>query len=135
MVGLAEITEILLFFLGLALLATEIFFFPGTIFFAIAGFLCIVAGLILSQQSFVVPNGVAQQGIMIQNFMNFGLVLLCVMLGTWAVYANIHRIPFLRLAVQTPPGVHTAGTAVADDSELRLAELIGTEGQVACDRS
>lgn len=133
MAGLAEISEILLFFVGLGLLATEIFFFPGTILFAMAGFLCIVAGLILSQQSFVIPANDVQSDIMLHNFLNFGLIMLFVMLGTWAVYANIHRIPILKLAVQTPPQPHAAGTGIEDDHEARLAQLVGTTGEVACD--
>ena len=133
MVDLAGIGEILLFFLGLGLLAAEIFFFPGTVFFATAGFLCIVAGLILAQQDFVIPADAQQQDVFLNNLTNFGLIMLVVMVLTWLIYTNIHRIPILRLAVQPPPEPHGAGRATSSAYEARLAQLVGIEGDLACD--
>ena len=103
MVGLASITEVLLFFLGLGLLAVEIYVMPGMIVFGITGFLCIVAGLIFSQQEFYFPQGGDQSAVFLNNLVDFGLVMLCVMVGIWVVYANLDRIPLLKNAIQAPP--------------------------------
>lgn len=54
--GLAEISEVLLIVFGVVLIFVEIFFFPGVGVFAIGGALCILAGLILAMQTFVLPS-------------------------------------------------------------------------------
>jgi membrane-bound serine protease (ClpP class) len=54
--GMAEMGEVLLILLGIALVAVEIFLLPGTWLFGMAGGVCILAGLILSMQSFVLPS-------------------------------------------------------------------------------
>jgi membrane-bound serine protease (ClpP class) len=56
MVGLAEVPEILVFAVGVALVAVEIFVLPGTGVFAVLGILCVFAGLILSFQDFTIPD-------------------------------------------------------------------------------
>jgi membrane-bound serine protease (ClpP class) len=55
MVGLANYTELLLLVAGAVLILVEVFVFPGTGLFAIAGIVVIAAGMILSMQSFVIP--------------------------------------------------------------------------------
>jgi membrane-bound serine protease (ClpP class) len=54
--GLAEAPEILLFVVGVGLVAAEIFLWPGTLISAIAGIVCILAGLVLSFQPFSWPD-------------------------------------------------------------------------------
>lgn len=54
--GLAESTEIVLIVVGIALLAVEIFAFPGTFVAAGLGVVCILAGMIMAMQSFVLPD-------------------------------------------------------------------------------
>ena len=132
-VGLADIGEILLFFLGLGLVATEIFFFPGTIIFGVLGFIAIVSGLILSQQDFIIPATQSDSDLMLTNFANFGLILVVVMSLIWVIYANIHRIPLLRAAVQTPPEAHEAGTRLLDAADERRAQLLWHTGELATD--
>ncbi|MBI4834323.1 MAG: nodulation protein NfeD [Planctomycetes bacterium] len=54
--GLAEVTEALIFFLGLALLAVEVFIIPGFGVTGIAGIILILVSLVLSMQDFTVPS-------------------------------------------------------------------------------
>ncbi len=133
MVGLASITEIILFYIGLGLLAVEIFVFPGMIVFGLAGFVSIVFALIWSQQTFYFPGNEGESDVMLNNFINFGGILLFVMVGIWAVYTNIHRIPILRAAVQSPPKTHGAGTFFPSRDEERLVQIMGKVGVLGTD--
>ena len=56
MVGLADYTELLLIAIGLILLAVEVFVLPGFGVVGIAGILVILAAMVLSLQSFVLPR-------------------------------------------------------------------------------
>jgi membrane-bound serine protease (ClpP class) len=56
LIGLANYTELLIIVLGVILLAVEVFVFPGFGIAGIAGLGCIVIGLILSLQDFVLPS-------------------------------------------------------------------------------
>lgn len=132
MVGLASISDVLLFFLGLGLLAIEIYVMPGMIVFGVAGFLCIVAGLIFSQQDFYLPSNATQSQALLDNLINFGLMMVFVMAGIWGVYANLHRIPYLKHAVQNPPEYDLSVGRQAVH-EQHLANLAGQEGVLATD--
>ncbi|MDR2591525.1 MAG: ATP-dependent Clp protease proteolytic subunit [Chitinispirillales bacterium] len=55
-VGLANYTELILLALGAALLALEVLVIPGFGFAGIAGIALLIIGMVLSFQSFVVPN-------------------------------------------------------------------------------
>jgi membrane-bound ClpP family serine protease len=59
--------------------------------------------------------------------------MVLVMLGIWSVYANIHRIPILKNAVQTPPQAHDAGVGSMDVHGRLLATLAGKQGVLATD--
>ncbi len=56
MIGLADYTELLLFAIGVVLLAVEIFVLPGFGVVGIAGIIVIMAAMVLSLQSFVLPR-------------------------------------------------------------------------------
>lgn len=56
MVGMANYTELLLIFLGVMLLAAEVFIIPGFGIAGIAGIFLIAIGMFLSLQDFVLPN-------------------------------------------------------------------------------
>ena len=56
MVGLAHYTELLLLITGAVLLAVEIFVLPGFGVAGIAGIILMMAGMVLSFQSFVIPS-------------------------------------------------------------------------------
>jgi membrane-bound serine protease (ClpP class) len=54
--GLAQVSQMLLFALGILLVVVEIVWFPGVGWFAISGVICALAGLVLSLQGFVIPD-------------------------------------------------------------------------------
>jgi membrane-bound serine protease (ClpP class) len=56
MVGLATYTELLIIVLGVILLGIEIFVLPGFGIAGIAGIACIIIGIILSFQDFIIPS-------------------------------------------------------------------------------
>lgn len=56
MVGLADYTELIVIAVGVVLLAVEVFVIPGFGVVGIAGIFCILVGMLLSMQDFVLPN-------------------------------------------------------------------------------
>jgi membrane-bound serine protease (ClpP class) len=129
LVGLAEWTEILLFFLGLAALAVEIFLLPGTIVFGAVGFLSIVAALVLSQQSFVIPHSQTEQEILLQNLVNLLYLIVSVIVMALVLRKVLPRIPGLNRMFLPPPaaGVALAGSAVLVDPQQTA--LLGRTGR------
>ena len=69
LVGLAEWTEVGLVLLGLLLVAAELFLLPGTLVAGILGALLLAAGLLLSMQNFVLPEGVIEAGAFQRNLL------------------------------------------------------------------
>lgn len=128
--GLAEWWEIILFFLGIGLIAVEIFVMPGTLFFGILGFICVVAGLILSQQSFFYPEGPSQRDIMAENLLDFMYMLVTTLVVVFVFYKYMHKIPILNRAIQQPPELALAtGAATAFKAAVRESPLLGLAGQ------
>lgn len=136
LVGLAEVTEILVFFLGLAALAVEIFVLPGTVIFGAVGFSCLVLSLILSQQSFVLPSNTVEEDILLANLVNLTLLFVLV-LGLGAVFWRIlPKVPLFNrvLLAPTPPTRDPAGkdasSALGIETE-DLTSLVGRTGTAA----
>ncbi len=77
LIGLAEWTEVLLVVGGSLLIAVEIFVIPGTIFAGAAGGVMLLAGLVLSMQDFVLPDGAIESTTLRHNF----TLVLSVLLG------------------------------------------------------
>ena len=101
--GLAEIPEILLFVVGLALIAVEVFLIPGVGVFALAGIVCVLAGLVLSLQMFGWPDPDKpwQAGILLESI---GRVLASLVAAGTLVFVSLRflpRVPVLgRLVLQ-----------------------------------
>jgi membrane-bound serine protease (ClpP class) len=133
LVGLAEIPEIALFFLGIASLAVEIFVLPGVVVFGAVGFLCLVASLVLSRQTFVLPDSVPQQEILFHNLVQLTLLFVAVLVFASLMWRLLPRIPVLNrlcLPPPTPPGlaaVSPSDAAVA----ARIAALVGQTARAA----
>ncbi len=136
LVGLAEITEILLFFLGIAALATEIFLLPGTVVFGAAGFLALVFALVLSRQSFVVPATISQEEILLQNLLNLTLLFVLVMVVAALLWRILPKIPILRGVFLPPPdrpltGASTQFAGAAGVAADPGAVLLGRTGRAS----
>lgn len=129
LVGLAEITEILLFFLGLAAIAVEIFVLPGMIVFGAVGFLALVFALVLSRQTFVLPSNATEEEILLQNMLD--LTLLAVLVGICAMllWRLLPYIPWLRTALLPAPAPALATGASTQFVEPLPKPLVGRTGR------
>jgi membrane-bound serine protease (ClpP class) len=137
LVGLADVTEILVFFLGLAALAVEIFLLPGTVVFGAIGFLCLVMALVLSQQSFVLPSNTVEEQILVTNLTHVTVLFVLVLVLGAVLWRLLPRIPVVnrmfldapgRLAAATPAG--GSGRGLVDAAATALVGRTGTAATV-----
>jgi membrane-bound serine protease (ClpP class) len=127
LVGLAEWTEIILFFLGLVAIGVEIFVLPGTVIFGVVGFLCVVAALVLSQQAFVLPSNAHESDILLTNLEHLLFLVMMVVIGTFIVWRYLPRVPVLNRVLLEPPTTPRTGDANVFDAERGAIgrELLG----------
>lgn len=127
--GLAEVAEILLFFLGIAALAVEIFLLPGTIVFGAIGFVSLVLALILSRQSFVLPGNAVEDAILLHNLLHLFWLLIAVLVSGALLRRVLPHVPWLRSVLLPPPAVAASpvgsGLGLGDP---KLAALVGRVG-------
>ena len=128
--GLAEITEFLLFGFGIVGLGLEIFVVPGTLIAGATGLLAIASALILSNQSFIVPQNAAQVAILEGNLMGLLGLVVAVILGTIALAYLLPNTPFLRGAFLDPRRPESGG-AVGGGNAGDRASLVGQRGRTA----
>ena len=136
LVGLAEVTEILVFFLGIAAIAVELFLLPGTVIFGVVGFLCLMLALVLSQQSFVLPSNAVEEDVLLWNLANLVLLFLVVGAGAFVAWRLLPYVPVLNKMMLAGPGARAEPASNSAPSELgltydRLAELVGRVGTAA----
>ena len=129
LIGLADWTEILLFFLGIGLIGVEVFVMPGTIAFGAVGLVAVVFSLILSQQSFVLPSTASQQEILTGNLLDLLWMILFVVAGSATMFRFLPKLPFFNRALLIPPeGARTGdSTRFARGPEIdhRLLGAVG----------
>lgn len=134
LVGLAEITEILVFFLGLAAIAVEIFLLPGTIVFGGLGFLFLVMALVLSRQSFVLPSNAVEEGLFLTNLWQLTLLFVSVLVLGAVLWRILPKLPFFNRVFLNPPSL-VPSTAGGGGSGLGidpgLTALVGRIGTAA----
>lgn len=125
MIGTLESLELLMFLLGVALLAVEVFLIPGFGITGISGLLLMAGGLVLSRQSFVFPEGEWQWELFARNvLLVFGtFVLAFLLMGVIMIF--FPRIPlFRRLILNADPVPGPGGTS----SEADTVPLTGSRG-------
>lgn len=136
LVGLAEVTEILVFFLGLVAIAVEIFVLPGTVVFGLVGFLCLVLALVLSRQSFVLPSNVIEEQILLWNLASLVFLFVLVAVLGWLMWRLLPNVPVFNRLMLVPPGSGLEPVSNTTKSELglrndRLVQLVGRTGRAA----
>lgn len=135
LVGLAEITEILVFFLGLCAIGVEIFLLPGMIVFGAVGFLCLVLALVLSRQTFVLPSNAVEEGILLTNLGNLTLLFVSVLVLGAVVWRVLPKVPWFNRLFLPPPRDPAVGATAAGSGlglvDSDLTALVGRVGTAA----
>lgn len=136
LVGLAEVTEILVFFLGIAAIGVEIFLLPGTVVFGAVGFLCLILALVLSRQSFVLPSNTVEQGILLTNLAHLLLLFVAVLVLGAIIWRVLPKVPWFNRVFLVPPRDLSPATAGGGASGLGLVDagltaLVGRVGKAA----
>jgi membrane-bound serine protease (ClpP class) len=138
LVGLAEVTEIIVFFLGIVAIAVEIFVLPGTVVFGLVGFLCLILSLVLSRQSFVLPSNSIEEDLLVTNLFNLSMMFILVLALGAAMWRILPKVPVFNRMFLQPPGTNTepdsnsvaSGLGLHDDSLVRLVGRIGKAATV-----
>ena len=136
LVGLAEVTEIIVFFLGLIAIGVEIFVLPGTVVFGLVGFLCLILSLVLSRQSFVLPGNVVEEGLLVTNLSQLTMMFVLVLALGAVMWRVMPKVPGFNKMFLVPPGSGeepasnsvTSGLGLNND---RLVALVGRTGEAA----
>ncbi|MEW6026718.1 MAG: NfeD family protein [Planctomycetota bacterium] len=118
LIGLAEVTEILIFVLGVGLLSVEIFVLPGFGVFGIAGIILIFVGLILSMQGFTIPDVETapwQWTILKKNFIVVGLAFSLAVIFFIILVRYISSVPFFSHLVLSADEKTSAGFSSLPD--------------------
>lgn len=141
LLGAAEWLEGLLFVLGLALVAVELFLAPGTLYAGVLGALLIAAGLFLSFQSFLVPRDALDLRVLTHNLAWGSGIFLASCIAILALSRFLPHSPVVvRLALAPPSGLEGTATEAARDlplvgrvvlaaSDLRPAGVIEADGR------
>jgi membrane-bound serine protease (ClpP class) len=117
LLGRVESLEILLFLLGLGLLAVEIFLLPGFGAAGISGILLIALSLILSMQDFVIPRFEWEWGLLGRNAVVVSVALLAAVLGLALIALLGPKIRiFDGLTLKTRITGTAAGAGLANDA-------------------
>jgi len=132
LVGLAEVTEILVFFLGLVAIAVEVFLLPGTIIFGVVGFLCLMLSLVLSQQSFVLPSNAVEEDVLMWNLANLVILFTVVGVLAFVMWRMLPHVPVFNRIMLPPPGPRNEPASNSEPSDLGLTydKLVGLVGRV-----
>jgi len=137
LMGLASWVDILLFFAGIAFVGIEIFVLPGMLVFGLSGFACIIAGLVLSQQSFFLPATAAQHDILLTNLWHMLALTGMVLVGAVVLWKLTPYIPVFNRILQpapTPaPGAATQFSGGDGGLGGSRAALVGLEGVAITD--
>lgn len=125
LVGLATVMNIVLFLVGVGLIAVEVFVIPGMGILGIAGLVCVLAALVLSMQKFALPRYDFEVELFVRNLTIVFGSLLATTLGLMALVRFLPQTPFLgRLVLkfqQTPESGY-----VVESADQR--SLVGKEG-------
>lgn len=134
LVGLAEVEEIVVFFLGIAAIGVEIFLVPGSVIFGAIGFLCLVLSLVLSRQSFVLPGNAAEEAIFLANLGNLTLLFAAVLVLGAVMWRVLPKVPWFNRVFLPPPAPVAAaagsGLGLADKGLMAYVGRVGTAATV-----
>jgi len=131
LVGLADVAEIVVFFLGLAAIGVEIFVLPGTLIFGGVGFLCLVLALVLSQQSFAWPSNALEEEILVANLLRLLWQCVAVMGLAAVLWRVLPKVPWLNSVLLPSPAPagpmpQSSGLGMRDERATAFVGRTGT---------
>jgi membrane-bound ClpP family serine protease len=126
--GTAGWLEVMLFLMGLACLALEVFVLPGFGIFGLGGGAMMLAALILASQTFVLPRNPYQFAQLQQSLWTIGgaaigIIVLAMLLRRW-----LPRAPLLGNMLLEPPSPSEAETISHREALLDASDLVGARG-------
>ncbi len=127
LVGLAETPEIIIFFIGILLIAVEILFIPGFGIAGIPGIILVFIGAILSFQDFTIPETPYDTELFITNIFS----VMCSFLGSgiaiFLLFKFMPGIPIFNRLVLTSAETAQAGFVIPPQQAVK-SNLIGNKG-------
>ncbi|MGR3220071.1 MAG: NfeD family protein [Candidatus Anammoxibacter sp.] len=125
-VGLAEMPEIIIFIIGIALIATEIFLIPGFGIAGIAGIVFVFVGLLLSFQDFTLPHTPYDSEVLRENLL---VIIGSFISASFAIVLLLRYMPgipmFNRLILTTSETTNYGFKSVAITTH---SDLVGSKG-------
>ena len=127
LVGLAETPEIIIFFIGIVLIAVEILFIPGFGIAGIPGIILILIGAILSFQDFTIPRTPYDVDLLIMNI----FTVMCSLVGSgvaiFLMFKFMPSMPLFNRLVLTASET-TQGGFVIPSQPAGGSDLTGEKG-------
>jgi len=133
LVGLADTVDILLFLVGVLLLAVELFVIPGFGIVGVAGLLLILTGLFLSFQPFVIPHSPAEAQMLGWSFFQLLVAMGIVLTAALILGRYLPSVPLMRGLVLTTEFKTRRMYSSAAPSGRRLRKFVGTRGITTTD--
>jgi len=127
LVGLAETPEIIIFFIGILLIAVEILFIPGFGIAGIPGIILILIGAILSFQDFTIPRTPYDVDLLIMNI----FTVMCSIIGSgiaiFLMFKFMPGMPFFNRLVLTTSETTQSGFVIPSQP-AGGSDLTGAKG-------
>jgi membrane-bound serine protease (ClpP class) len=107
--GTAGWLEVMLFTIGLACIALELFVIPGFGVFGVAGGLLILGSLVMAGATLSDLDSGSAMSQSLQTAKNLGLAIVCVIIAAMGLSHFLPRIPFLNSMILAPPAPSEPG--------------------------
>ncbi|MBM4084800.1 MAG: serine protease, partial [Planctomycetes bacterium] len=125
LVGLAEAPEILLFVVGIAFIAAEIFLLPGTAVLGLLGVVIMLIGLVLSFQDFVLPAVPYETDVLWSNVFKIGCSFVAAIIGFVLIARFLPGVPVVNRIILMAAENAELGFTVEKPEEKRLVGKSG----------
>jgi len=123
--GTADWLEVILFLLGAACIAVELFVIPGTGIFIVSGGILILFSLVMASQTFFLPTSNADYKQLATELQTLGGSIFGVVVAATVLSRFLPRMKFFDKFVLVPPGA--TGPANSSGPQLRPDLLAGGE--------
>ncbi len=120
--------EILLFLGGMACLAIELFVVPGIGVFGVGGVVFVMASIVLSAQTFIIPQNSYQLGRLGQSSLMMIVSITGVITALVVMRRVLPKTPYLRNMMLEPPGGDEPEKISHQESLVHWAHLQGKRG-------